>query len=228
MNAPPTISEFKLNNINCIEENHKNNPIVGICIDKKCNIENKFMCLNCMFEKHNGHIGINLIEIEKNINMNLKEKKNYEIFNQKYNEFKKMLRNKIDEFKNKMNQYIEEYYNNFLKIFNDNFNLNDGNSINIILENYPPKNKEQLFKLKNELLNLYENKDKKENEIKKEQILNNYKKYEKCLINGLNNLENYIIKLKENPISREDNFEWSTVTYSNYVFIINLKKIIQK
>jgi hypothetical protein len=135
-----------------------------------------------------------------------------------------MLRNKIDEFKNKMNQYIEEYYNNFLKIFNDNFNLNDGNSINIILENYPPKNKEQLFKLKNELLNLYENKDKKENEIKKEQILNNYKKYEKCLINGLNNLENYLIKLKENPISREDNFEWSTVTYSNYDFYYKLEQ----
>ena len=63
------------------------------------------------------------------------------------------------------------------------------------LENFPPKNKEQLFKLKNELLNLYDNKDKKENEIKKEQILNNSKIYEKCLIDGLNNLDNYIFKL---------------------------------
>ena len=46
-------------------------------------------------------------------------------------------------------------------------------------------------------------------------MLNNYKKYENCLTNGLNNLENYLIKLKENPIL-EENFEWSTTTYSNY------------
>ena len=78
-----------------------------------------------------------------------------------------MLRNKIDEFKIKINQYIEEYYNNFLKIFNEKFKLNEGNSNNIILQNYPPNNKEQLLKLKNELLYLYDNKDKKENEIKK-------------------------------------------------------------
>ncbi len=163
MNAPPTISEFKLNNINCIEENHKNNPIIGICIDKKCNTENKFMCLDCMFDKHNGHIGIKSTEIEEIINTNIKEmNNNNEIFNKKYNEFKKMLRNKIDEFKIKINQYIEEYYNNVLKIFNE---LNEGNSINIILQNYPPNNKEQLLKLKNELLYLYDNKDKKENEI---------------------------------------------------------------
>ena len=225
MYAPPSINEFKLSNINCIEENHKNNPIVGICIDKKCNNENKFMCLDCMFDKHNGHIGIKSKEIEEIINMNLKEKnKNNEIFNQKYDEFKKMLRNKIDEFKIKMNKYIEEYYNNFLKIFNEKLKFNKGNSISNILENFPPKNKEQIFKLKDELLNLYENKDKKENENKKEQILNNYKIYEKCLINGLNNLENYIIKLKENPISREDNFEWSTVTYSKYDFYYKLEQ----
>ncbi len=94
----------------------------------------------------------------------------------------------------------------------------------ILFQRIISKNKEQLFKLKNELLNLYENKDKKENEIKKEQILNNYKKYEKCLINGLNNLENYLIKLKENPISSEDNFEWSTVTYSKYDFYYKLEQ----
>ena len=61
-----------------------------------------------------------------------------------------MLRNKIDEFKIKINQYIEEYYNNVLKIFNENIKLNEGNSNNIILQNYPPNNKEQLHKLKND------------------------------------------------------------------------------
>jgi hypothetical protein len=58
MNAPPTINDFKLNNINCFEQNHQNNPIVGIYIEQTSNIENTFMCLDCMFDKHNGHIGI--------------------------------------------------------------------------------------------------------------------------------------------------------------------------
>ena len=69
MNALPTINS----NINCIEENNKNNPIIGIFIDKKYNNENKFMCLDCIFDKHNGHIGIKSKEIEEIINMNLKE-----------------------------------------------------------------------------------------------------------------------------------------------------------
>ena len=119
--------------------------------------------------------------------------------NQKYNEFKKILRNKIDEFKIKMNKYIEELYNNIIKTVNENIKLNEGNLNKIIEENFPSKNKEQLFKLKNELLYLYNNKDKKENEIKRENMLNDYKIYEKYLTNGINNLENYIIKLKTNP-----------------------------
>ena len=81
-----------------------------------------------------------------------------------------------------------------MKIFNENLKLKEGNLNQIIQENFPPKNKEQLFKLKNELLILYKNKDKKENEINRENILNNYKKYENCLTNELNNLENYLIK----------------------------------
>ena len=85
-----------------------------------------------------------------------------------------MIRNKIEEFKIKMNKYIEEYYDNFMKIFNENLKLKEGNLIQIIQENFPPKNKEQLFKLKNELLILYKNKDKKENEINRENILNNF------------------------------------------------------
>ena len=56
MNASPTINDFKLNNINCFEQNHQNNPIVRICIEQTCNIENKFMFLDCIFDLHNGHI----------------------------------------------------------------------------------------------------------------------------------------------------------------------------
>ena len=84
-----------------------------------------------------------------------------------------MLRNKIDEFKIKMNKYIEELYNNIIKTVNENIKLNEGNLNKIIEENFPSKNK--LVKLKNELLYLYNNKDKKENEIKRENMLYDYK-----------------------------------------------------
>ena len=77
MNAPPTINDFKLNNMNCFEQNHQNNTIVvGICIDKKSNIENKFMCVNCIFEKLSCYKGIIDKEIEEIVNKNLKEKNN--------------------------------------------------------------------------------------------------------------------------------------------------------
>ena len=143
MNAPPTINDFKLNNINCFEENHQNNPIVGICIEQTCNIENKFMCLDCIFDKHNGHFGIKSKEIEEIVNKNLKENNHLiKTLNQKYNEFIKILRNKIDEFKIKMNKYIEELYNNIIKTVNENIKLNEGNLNKIIEEYFPSKNKE--------------------------------------------------------------------------------------
>jgi hypothetical protein len=150
------------------------------------------MCLDCIFDKHNGHFGIKSKEIEEIDNKDLKENNNLiKTFNQKYNEFVKILRNKIDEFKIKMNEYFEEYYDNFMIIFNENFKLKEGNLIKIIEENFPSKNKKQLFKLKDELLYLYNNKDKKENEIKREKILNKYETYEKCLINRLKKFEDY-------------------------------------
>ena len=74
MKAAP-ITKFQLNDINCFEENHQKKPIIGICNDKKCNIENKLMCSECLFEIHNGHIGIKLTEIENIVNT-LKENDN--------------------------------------------------------------------------------------------------------------------------------------------------------
>ena len=116
--------------------------------------------------------------------------------------------------KKKMNKYIEELYNNIIKTVNENIKLNEGNLNKIIEENFPSKNKEQLFKLKNELLYLYNNKDKKENEIKREKILNEYETYEKCLINRLKKFEDYIIKFKEIPIDYI-NFEFKDTKILN-------------
>ena len=60
MNTPPVASKdicmLKLNELKCFE--HHNNPIVGICNDQNCKIKTKYMCLDCIFEKHSGHVGI--------------------------------------------------------------------------------------------------------------------------------------------------------------------------
>jgi len=114
--------------------------------------------------------------------------------------------------KKKMNKYIEDLYNNIIKTVNENIKLNEGNLNKIIEENFPSKNK--LVKLKNELLYLYNNKDKKENEIKREKILNEYETYEKCLINRLKKFEDYIIKFKEIPIDYI-NFEFKDTKILN-------------
>ncbi len=80
--------------------------IIGFCIDKTCNIENKFLCSECVFENHSCHKLIKSKEIEDIVNKNLKENKNLiELFNKKY-KFKKMSRNRIDGFKIKINKYI--------------------------------------------------------------------------------------------------------------------------
>lgn len=57
MNSAPPITpngnQFSLNSIKCLK--HPNNQLVGICIDKNCKNEDKFMCSDCIFESHNDH-----------------------------------------------------------------------------------------------------------------------------------------------------------------------------
>ena len=220
MNAPPisNINDFNLNKINCFELNHQNNPILGICNDPKCDNNNKFMCVDCIFGNHSGHIGIKINEIEKIVSKKLEEyHKQNENFNKNYNEFKIFLRNKVNELKDKINNYIEDYYTNFLKKINQICIINE---IDNIQKKYPPKNKEDLNKLGKELLDLYNNKNNNNNsEIK----LPNLKIYEKLVIDEIKNCENYLIKFKESPIDLEE-FKWSTKTYGEYGFYYKLEE----
>ena len=221
MNAPPTfnINELNLNKINCFE--HQNNLIVGICIDTKCENENKLMCIDCMFGNHSGHIGVKINEIEEIYKTNLEEyinKSKDEALNKKHQEFNEFLKKKVDEFRKRMNEYIEEYYNNFLQEIND-----DSNEINNIYQNCPPKNKTQLNILGKNLIQLY---NKKKKNIKKEPKLNleKYNLYEKSVIKELELIENYFKKLKESPLNPEEIFEWSKKTYENHGFYYQLEE----
>ena len=207
---------FNLNNINCFEENHQNNLILRICNDKNCNIDNKFMCSDCMYDKHNGHIGIKSKEIEEIVNNKL----NDIYYNDEKNNFIKKFRKKIDEYKEKINQYFEKYYTNFIQIFKENIDLNKNNLINNIFQNYPPKKKEQLLKLQQILLNIY----KEEKEIKNENRFNIYNIYEKIILNRLNYIDNIIKELLINKFILEKNFEWSKDTYARYDFYYELEE----
>ena len=60
-------------NIKCCEHNKSN--VVGICVDYNCLLENKFVCLECIFTLHSQHKLIKLKELEEFIDYSKEEKK---------------------------------------------------------------------------------------------------------------------------------------------------------
>ena len=226
MYAPPlsNTNYFKLSNMNCSEPNHQNNPIVGICIDEKCQIENKFMCLDCIFDNHSTHKGVKSQELEEIFQQNLKEFQNTKILNkEKNNEMKNFLKEKIDKFKKNINKYIDEYYNKCLNKIEKNTEINKENEINMIQDNFPPKNNDQLLKLKEGLLLLYKNH--KENNQKKNEYNNNHESYKIIILDELKNCEKSFINFKNNSlIDLETKFEWSTDYYTIDGFCYKLEE----
>ncbi len=106
----------------------------------------------------------------------------------------------------------------------ENFNINKENEINIILNNYPPKNNEELSKVKEGLITLY-NKKNNNNDNKNNKINNYCEIYQKVLINELKDCENYFIKFKyNNVLNFKAKFEWSSNSYSQYGFCYKLEE----
>ena len=221
MNAPPSIIQsvglLKLNELKCFE--HQNNPIVGICNDDNCQIKTKYMCLDCMFEKHSGHKGIKSNIIEEIYNQKMKK---YLIRNGKikpeYHNFEEMLRNKINEMKNTISKYLDQFYHNTLEEVKKDKSIYG--EINLINQIYPPKNSDQLNKIISELLNLYNNPNNHKETILDEK---GFSKYEDLIQKKFISLESYIKEFIKFKIEEEINFEWSTKTYNNYGFYYNLE-----
>ena len=125
MSAPPikipkeNVKIIKLSDIKCFK--HPSNKIVGVCNDINCKVGNKYMCLDCMFESHSGHVGIksNLLEDNYKNKINLMSD-DQESFNSEYIKFEKNLRTKIDKIKNKVKDILEQFYENILKDINNN------------------------------------------------------------------------------------------------------------
>ena len=164
MEAPPifTLDNINLSNIDC--DQHPKKKIVGICIDKNCKLKNKYMCLDCMFENHSGHVGIQVNKIEK------KYKEKYDAYllenrsiEQEYNKCKNNLKDKINNLKKEINKDLDLLYENGVEELKKNTQLGNYEEIKNIQKNYPPNNKEQLNVLIENLLTLYN----KDNEINK-------------------------------------------------------------
>ena len=223
MSSLPIITQekfmLKFNELKCFE--HKNNPIVGICNDKNCKNKTKYMCLDCIFDKHSGHVGIksNIIEdiYNKKIDNDLKQKGKLKV---EYDNFERNLRNKINEMKDTINKILDEFYQKILKEIKKDKNLDICEEINLINKNYPPKNEEQLNILIEELLKLYNNEN---SNIINNNILNEkeFSYYEDEIRLKFISLESY---LKQFLIFEDEKIsEWSTKTYGNYGFYYKLE-----
>ena len=171
------------------------------------------MCVDCIFESHSGHqmIKSGVIEDLYNQKKNNSSGPNKNL-DDEYLKFEKNLKNKIDEIKSKLNEGVEKLYKvileDFKKAKNKINNSEDADvdvDMDIIINNYPPKNKEELNKLVEELIKLYNNKNNANNEgninktnnrnsqEKKLLIENLIKYYDKILEEKKKDLENYII-----------------------------------
>ena len=227
MSAPPLSNsfDFKLNSIKCIELNHENNPIVGLCQDLKCERKNKLMCLDCIFDHHGGHIGIKSKEIEEIVQKKYKEFQNNQ-YGKQIDDFKKKIRKIIDDFKIIINNQIENYYINVLKSLEEKTKLKKENQIKIIIDSYPPKNQEDFYKIENELLNLCKNKNDSVQKGK-ENLLEIFKSFENNLTNQLEITKSLILlNLKDLNLnnSEEEDFEWLKTTYNLYDFYYKLEE----
>ena len=199
------------------------------------------MCVDCIFESHSGHQMIKSGVIEDLYNQ---KKNNYSGPNKnlddEYLKFEKNLKNKIDEIKSKLNEGVEKLYKvileDFKKAKNKINNSEDADvdvDMDIIINNYPPKNKEELNKLVEELLKLYNNKNNANNEGNINKTNNRNSQEKKLLIGNLINyydnileekkkdLENYISELK---LFKIEKFEYSTKTYGKYGFYYKLEE----
>jgi hypothetical protein len=227
MNAAPSLfqndyideNSIKLDNINCLI--HQNNKLVGICVDKNCNNQNKYMCLDCMFENHSGHVGIKLNQIENSfkqkINSNLEESNHILKIHKKFYE---SFKDKIKNLKAKINNILDRFQNNIMENIEKMNKLGNFNEINIIKNNYPPQNNEQLNNLMKELLKIHNNKN--NNEINKDIIKAKYDNFEKKLQKKIESIENYFNDLLNFKLGDEE-FEWSTKTYGDYKYYYKLE-----
>ena len=179
------------------------------------------MCIDCIFENHSGHKGIKLNIIEDIYKEKIKNELNkINSISSDYINLEINLRHKVDDMKIKISNMLEDFYQNFIKKVKNENNMKEDEGLKIIKENYPPKNKEQLIMITEELLNIYNNvNEKKEEVIKGKKYFDDYKN----LINEkMDSFVNYLKKFSD--LDNKQRFEWTKTTYGSYEFYYQLEE----
>jgi hypothetical protein len=104
-------SLVELNNLSCQREKHNYEPLVGFCIDENCKEENKFACLDCIFENHPQHRLVKMKELKEFTEKRFKDyekkaEKEKEI-NEMYIKNEEILFKKLEQMKKEINKVIE-------------------------------------------------------------------------------------------------------------------------
>jgi len=123
----------ELNNLSCQREKHNDSPLVGFCIDENCKEENKFACLDCIFENHPQHKLVKMKElkdfIEKRFKVYEKKAQEEKELNEIYKKNEEILLKKLDQLKIEINKAIEVKINDFkkdlIKEYNNQKNINN-------------------------------------------------------------------------------------------------------
>ena len=206
---------LQLKNINCQKNNHNESAMVAFCIDENCHEQNKFACLECLFDTHQMHKIIKFKDLNdiiedryKNYKNKVEEEKEFMEIYKKNEEYQL---NKLKKFKNEIIKVLEvkimnfmndlkQLYPNIIKsINNDDKFSNIKEFVNFFGSNAAPTTKPELTKLSEICMKLYKEGSTKEEILEKKN--ENEKKEKKETDRGDNNnlsseIEN---KIKANP-----------------------------
>ena len=135
-------SLVELNNLSCQREKHNDSPLVGFCIDENCKEENKFACLDCIFENHPQHRLVKMKELKEFIEKRFKdyEKKAEEEkeINEIYIKNEEILFKKLEQLKKEINKAIEvkiiDFKKDLLKEYYNLKNINNKNNFSALKE----------------------------------------------------------------------------------------------
>jgi hypothetical protein len=238
-------SKVNLLEMTCLNDGHENSKLVAFCNDPTCTFQNKFVCVECIFQFHEQHKLVNLKVIQDKINTNLindyskdeqsLETKLKETEESILMEVEKIKTTILEIFNNKVNNFISEVTDRIMELQkthkkSEQFDLHS--LINSEIKNFP---QEEIANLQNYIkFNLISNQtetNEQQDKIKKkspfselDKFNDNFKKYvgdvNKTLCDFLNSkffVTPSIILFSENLY-----FEWSEKTYGNYGLFYNI------
>lgn len=235
--------------IPCQIKEHQGYPVIGLCIDNKCDNKNKLACFECVFSVHAQHKIVRLTEIEKQMLERLEKVKNSNIDNNENSKFYKIRKEKEEYLNKSINllkisliENIETKTRDFLhntlnKITQIDQKYDDGLSFNLMIKQLGiPKTLKQYEYFSLSISNFYkkmqENSAEKTNKINKEKTIlkefedleKNIKKFisdQNLVISNFLQTQYLVPKSYSNHVVKVQ-FQWAETSYGNYGFFYTL------